>query len=357
MISKGLLLCAGMGSRLRPLTYTTAKHILPVANKPILFSTIEMLQRAGIDEIGIVVASNKDDLMKGVGDGSRWGVRLTYIDQKTPLGTAHAVKVAEEWAASDPFVMILGDIVVEQGVDALLLTYAESKPDGIVVLHHTDRPRQFGIAEICDGHIVGLEEKPEHPKSNLAVAGIYVFTESIFRAIESVKPSPRGELELPDAIRTLIDEGKRVDPFMLEGWWKDTGRPEDIIDLNRLLLDQLASSRLEGTVDSESSIVGNVVIEESARIERSVIRGPVVIASGAVIRNAYIGPFTSLGADVTVENAEIENSVVLERTTIANVTTRIGSSLIGKSVRLTGNDSVPKMNRLIIGDTCQLDIV
>lgn len=357
MISKGLLLCAGMGSRLRPLTYTTAKHILPVANKPILFSTIEMLQHAGIDEIGIVVASNKDNLMKGVGDGSRWGVRITYIDQKTPLGTAHAVKVAEEWAASDPFVMILGDIVVENGVDALLSEYAESEPDSIVVLHHTDRPRQFGIAEIRDGHIVGLEEKPEHPKSNLAVAGIYVFTESIFRAIDSVKPSPRGELELPDAIRTLIDEGKRVDPFMLEGWWKDTGRPEDIIDLNQLLLNQLISSRVDGTVDSESSIVGSVVIEDSAQVERSVIRGPVVIAAGAVIRDAYIGPYTSIGADVTIDNAEIENTVVLERTTISNVTTRIGSSLIGKSVCLTGDRTVPKVTRLVIGDTCQLNIV
>lgn len=356
MISKALLLCAGMGSRLRPLTYTTAKHILPVANKPILFSTIEMLQRAGIDEIGIVVASNKDDLMKGVGDGSRWGICITYIDQKTPLGTAHAVKVAEEWAASDPFVMILGDIVVENGIDALLTTYTAYKPDGVVVLHHTDRPKQFGIAEIRDDRIVGLEEKPEHPKSNLAVAGIYVFTESIFRAIDSVKPSPRGELELPDAIRTLIDDGKRVDPFMLEGWWKDTGRPEDIIDLNQLLLDQLASSRVDGTVDSESSIVGHVVIGESARIERSTIRGPVVIDSGAVIRDAYIGPHTSIGADVTVENAEVENSVILEHTTISNISTRITSSLIGKSVRVTGGNEESRLQRFVLGDTCQLTL-
>ena len=357
MVTKGLLLCAGMGSRLRPITYTTAKHVLPVANKPLIHYTIEMLKAAGVTSVGIIVGANRDQLEGVVGDGSLWGVRVDYIVQDDPRGTAHAVGLAQEWAGDDPFIMVLGDIMVENGVGALLDQYHRDQPDAMLVLNRTDRPRQFGIAEIADGHIVGLEEKPEHPKSDLAVAGIYIFGPSIFAAIETVQPSPRGELELPDAIRTLITDGGRVDPCALVGWWKDTGRPEDIIDLNRLLLDGLSDSAVEGTVDSESSLTGNVVLDRTATVERSVIHGPVVIGPGAVVRDAFVGPHTSLDTNVTIEAAEIESSVVMEGSVIQGLPRRIASSLIGKNVRLIHDGAALDAHRLVVGDDSQVSLV
>ena len=357
MIKKGLLLCAGMGSRLRPITYTTAKHVLPAANKPIIYHTIEMLQRSGVDNIGIVVGANRQEFLREVGDGKRWGVQIDYIDQDEPLGTAHAVKIAADWAGDDPFVMVLGDIMTQDGIETLLAQYDKDEPASMVVLHHTDHPKLYGIAEIDDGHIVGLEEKPEHPKSNLAVAGIYIFQRSIFDAIDTIKPSSRGELELPDAIRALITEGRVVDPFMLEGWWKDTGRPEDILDLNRLLLDELKQADIAGNVDSESVIVGSVIIDKTATVKRSNIRGPVIIGPGSVVSDAYVGPYTSLGADVTIDKTEIEYSVVMDGSFISGIRHRIGSSLIGKGVRLTHNATMPNVHQLVVGDSCQLNLV
>lgn len=357
MLKKGLLLCAGMGSRLRPITYTSAKHVLPVANKPLIHYTIEMLKEAGIDRIGIVVSVNKHDFLRDVGDGSRWGLTISYIVQDNPLGTAHAVQVARTWAGDDPFVMVLGDIMVENGIASMLTRHEAVMPAATVVLHPTDNPRQFGIAEIEDGRVVGLEEKPEHPKSNLAVAGIYIFDARIFDAIATIKPSPRGELELPDALRVLINRGDRVEPFMLTGWWKDTGRPEDLIDLNRLLLERIPEASIRGAVDRESSIVGKVILEEGAVVERSIVRGPAIIGPHAVVRDAYIGPYTSIGPGVEIEGSEIEYSIVMENTIIRGIRTRIGSSLIGKGVRLVRGTAMPSVNQFIIGDTAQVNLV
>jgi len=357
MIKKGLLLCAGMGSRLRPITYTSAKHVLPVANKPIIYYTIEMLKDAGIEEIGIVVGVNRHELMREVGDGSRWSVRVEYIVQDNPLGTAHAVSLARKWAKDQPFIMVFGDIMVENGVGSLLEKYRTNRPAAMVVLHRTDNPRQFGIAEIENGRIVGLEEKPEDPKSDLAVAGIYIFDSRIFDAISKVKTSPRGELELPDALRVLISQGLLVEPMMLTGWWKDTGRPEDMIDLNRLLLEGIREAWVEGAVDKESSVVGKVILDITATVERSVIRGPVIIGPGAVIRDAYIGPYTSIGRDVLIEGSEIEYSIVMEKSVISGIRTRIESSLIGKNVRLTRGKETPSVNRFVIGDSCEVNLV
>lgn len=356
MIRKGLLLCAGMGSRLRPITYTSAKHVLPVANKPIIYYTIEMLKKAGIDEIGIVVGVNRDVFQREVGDGGRWGVKIEYITQDNPLGTAHAVGIARDWAGDDPFVMVLGDIMVENGVKSMIEQYERNCPAAMLVLHKTDTPRQFGIAEIDDGRIIGLEEKPERPKSDLAVAGIYIFTRPIFDAIGAIKPSPRGELELPDAIRILISEDRRVEPVMLTGWWKDTGRPEDMIDLNRLILEKIEAC-IEGSVDSESKVVGNVVLDAKAIVQRSIIRGPAIIGPDAVIRDAYIGPYTSIGPGVEISGSEIEYSVVMEGSTIRGIKTRIGSSLIGKNVKLIHGSQMPVENRFVIGDSSQVNLV
>jgi len=357
MIRKGLLLCAGMGSRLRPITYTSAKHVLPVANKPIIYYTIEMLKDAGIDKIGIVVGVNRHEIMREVGDGSRWGISVEYIVQDNPLGTAHAVSLAQDWAKGEPFIMVLGDVMVENGVTALLEKFRATRPAAMVMLHRTDNPRQFGIAEIENGLIVGLEEKPEEPKSDLAVAGIYIFDERIFGAIAAIQSSPRGELELPDALRVLIKQGLAVAPMMLTGWWKDTGRPEDMIDLNRLILEAIRESWVEGAVDESSSVVGKVIVDMTAHIERSIIRGPVIIGPGATIRDAYIGPYTSIGRDVLIEGSEIEYSIVLERSQIIGIRTRIGSSLIGKGVRLTRGTEMPAVNRFVIGDSGEVNLV
>lgn len=357
MIKKGLLLCAGMGSRLRPITYTSAKHVLPVANKPIIYYAIEMLKDAGVRDLAIVVGVNRHEIMREVGDGSRWGVAVQYIVQDNPLGTAHAVSLAKDWAEGYPFIVVLGDIMVENGVATVLETYRATHPAAMVVLHRTDNPRQFGIAEIENDLIVSLEEKPEQPKSDLAVAGIYIFDERIFEAISGIERSPRGELELPDALRLLMKRGLPVAPMLLTGWWKDTGRPEDMIDLNRLLLEAIRESWVEGSVDRESSIVGKVVIDVTAKVERSIIRGPVIVGPGAIVRDAYVGPYTSIGRDVLIEGSEIEYSIVMEGSVISGIKTRIGSSLIGKGVRLMRVQEMPAVNRFVVGDSGEVRLV
>jgi glucose-1-phosphate thymidylyltransferase len=247
--------------------------------------------------------------------------------------------------------------MVENGISSVLDMFERERPAAIVVLHKTDAPRQFGIAEIDNGRVVGLEEKPETPKSNLAVAGIYVFDSRIFGVIDNVKPSTRGELELPDALRDLIAQDLLVAPLMLTGWWKDTGRPEDIIDLNRLLLEQLVEADVAGRVDAESSIVGRVVVSATATIERSIIRGPVIVGDGAIIRNAYIGPYTSIGPEVTIEASEVEYSVIMEKSMISGIRARIGSSLIGKNVRITHGQTMPSETRFILGDSSTVNLV
>ena len=357
MPRKALLLCAGMGSRLRPITYTSAKHVLPVANKPIIFYTIEALKSAGINDVGIVVGVNRHELMLEVGNGSRWGISITYIVQDNPLGTAHAVKLAEEWAAGEPFVMVLGDIMVENSIAPMLEEYRKDSPTAMLVLNHTDEPHKFGIAEVQNEQIVGIEEKPENPKSDLALAGIYLFNSQVFEAIDKIEESPRGELELPDAIGVLMAEGNTIKPYMLQGWWKDTGRPEDIIDVNRLLLDQIESRSIDGYVDKESSVVGRVVLHKTASLERSIVRGPAIIGPRAQIRDAYIGPYTSIGSGVSINGSEVEYSVVMEGSTIRGIRTRIESSLIGKNVTLTHAKAMPNVNNFVIGDNCLVSLV
>src|SRR4030095_7206104 len=277
---KGLILSGGRGTRLRPLTYTSAKQLVPVANKPVLFYGIEALAGAGIREIGIVVGDTREEIKTAVGDGSRWGVKVTYIEQDAPRGLAHAVLISEPFMGSDPFVMSLGDTLLNRGIDGFVEEFVREKPAAQILLTRVPDPQMFGVAELDNGRVVRLVEKPKEPKSDLALVGVYMFSPAVFESVKRIRPSFRNELEITDAIQDLIDRGLEVRPHLVDGWWKDTGKLEDMLEANRLILDTIAR-RVEGTVDAESRIEGKVVIEAGAVVERSVIRGPVVIGEGA----------------------------------------------------------------------------
>ena len=273
---KGLILSGGKGTRLRPLTYTSAKQLVPVANKPVLFYGIEALAEAGIREIGIVVGDTREEIKAAVGDGSRWGVRVTYIEQDAPRGLAHAVLISEPFIGTDPFVMYLGDNLLNKGITAFTEEFVREAPAAQILLTRVPDPQMFGVAELVDGRVVRLVEKPKEPKSDLALVGVYMFSPAVFESVKRIKPSFRNELEITDAIQDLIDRGLSVRPHLVQGWWKDTGKLEDMLEANRLILDTL-ERRVDGRVDAESRIEGKVVIESGAVVERSVIRGPVVI--------------------------------------------------------------------------------
>lgn len=346
---KALVLCGGTGSRLRPLTYTSAKQLIPVANKPILFYALESIRDAGITDIGIIVGETKKDVMAGVGDGSRWGARITYIEQDAPLGLAHAVLTAEGFLGDEPFIMFLGDNVVRAGVTQFVDRFVSGRSNALILLSRVPDPQRFGVAELGpDGRIVRLVEKPKIPPSDLALVGVYLFDRHIMRACKEIRPSWRNELEITDAIQWLVENGYTVEPHLVDGWWKDTGKPEDVLEANRLLL-EATTRNVDGEVIN-SEVVGQVTIGSSTRVINSVIRGPVSIGKGCVVQDAYIGPFTSIGDDVTLIDSEIENSVVLEGSTIEAVGIRIDSSLIGKNVVISRAPVRPKVMRLILGD-------
>jgi glucose-1-phosphate thymidylyltransferase len=365
---KGLILAGGRGTRLRPITHTSAKQLVPVANKPILFYAIEHLAEAGITDIGIIVGETASEVMAAVGDGSRWGVRLTAIPQPEPLGLAHAVLVAHDFLGDDAFVMYLGDNMLEQGVSAVVERFREAQramaepplhgtadePAAYILLAEVPDPQRFGVAEIEDGRVVRLEEKPSSPRSNLAMAGVYVFTHQIHEAAAAISPSDRGELELADAVQWLIDHDHIVHHEVLAGWWIDTGKKDSLLEVNRRVLDTIVA-KVEGDVDADSQIDGRVVVEAGARIVRSVVRGPVVIGSGAEIADSYIGPFTSVGADARIDHTEIESSVVLERVTLEHAP-RLVDSLIGRDSHVRRGAASPRATRLMIGDHCTVDL-
>src|SRR6266705_1979550 len=321
---KGLILSGGRGTRLRPITFTSAKQLVPVANKPILFYGIEALAASGISEIGIVVGDTRQEIKDAVGDGSRFGVSVTYIEQEAPLGLAHAVLVSEAFLGADSFCMYLGDNLIREKVAPLVARFREEKPNSQILLASVPNPTQFGVAELRDGQVVRLVEKPETPPSNLALVGVYMFDSAIFEAVKAIRPSARGELEITDAIQWLIDHGRVVRPHVIEGWWKDTGRLEDILEANRIILDTVMP-RTDGLV-SQSEVLGKVVIEAGARITHSTVRGPAIIGKAAVIENAYIGPFTSIGDGVVVRGSEVEHSIILEGASVSDVGGRIESN-------------------------------
>jgi len=352
---KALVLSGGRGTRLRPITHTSAKQLVPIANKPILFYALEGIVAAGLTDIGMIVGDTEEEIRSAVGDGSRWGARVTYIRQSAPLGLAHAVKEAESFLKDEPFVMYLGDNLVPDGIDSFVKRFNETRPDALILLAHVPAAQRFGVAELRDGKVVRLEEKPAKPKSDLALVGVYLFTSRIFQAVHAIKPSARGELEITDAIQWLMDNGLRVEPHIIEGWWKDTGRLEDMLEANRLLLENISPSTA-GSVNDGSRIIGKVVIEVGAEIIDTTVRGPAIIGEGSRIVNSYVGPFTSIHHGVEIRNSEVEHSIVLENSKILDVSVRIEDSLIGKDVVVRRTTSMPKALRFMLGDHSEVEL-
>ncbi len=354
---KGLILSGGTGSRLYPLTFSNAKQLIPLANKPILFRVIEAIRDAGIDEIGIVVGSNGNRIRDAVGMGERWGVDITYIQQDQPLGLAHAVKVSQPFLGEERFVMFLGDNVIEGGISPLIAQFADSAWNSQIVLTRIDHPEQYGVAELSDDNrIVRLIEKPKVPPSNLALVGIYMFDHHIFEAVNEISPSWRGELEITDAIQWLVDQDYAVHPYIHAGWWIDTGAPGDLLEANDLVLEEI-DYHVDGYVDRESTVGRRVTVEKGAEIINSVVRGPSIIGANARIVNSYIGPFTSVNRGVVIENSEIEHSVVLEKSHIKDIGTRIQDSLIGRNVTISRSPIKPKALKLTLADHSQVGIL
>ncbi|MDP9728096.1 glucose-1-phosphate thymidylyltransferase [Alicyclobacillus tolerans] len=352
---KALILSGGTGSRLRPLTYTNAKQLIPVANKPILYYAIEAIKEAGIEEIGVIVGETKDEVISALGDGNEWGVSFTYIPQEAPLGLAHAVKIAEDFIGQDDFLMFLGDNLVRQGVKSFVEQFQREKPNSLILLSRVDEPQRFGVAELDGGRVIRLVEKPKNPPSDLALVGVYLFDNHIFQAVHSIQPSWRNELEITDAIQYLVDQNFRVDAHIIDGWWKDTGKPEDVLEANRMMLEQI-DSRVDGYVCEHSQIIGRVVVEKGAKVIKSTLRGPLIIGSGSVVEDTYIGPFTAISENVEIKNSEIENSIVLKEVKISDIQCRIDFSLIGKGVKIQKQNNKPKAYNFVIGDNGQIDL-
>ena len=354
---KGLILSGGKGTRLRPITHTSAKQLVPVANKPVLFYGIEAMAAAGIEEIGIIVAPETGgEIRAAAGDGSRFGVAITYIEQDEPLGLAHASLTAEPFLAGDPFVMYLGDNLLQGGITDLVESFRASRPDALILLTPVADPENYGVAELDgDDRVKRLVEKPPEPATDLALVGVYMFTAGIHDAARAIRPSARGELEITDAIQYLVDAGRRVEPHIVRGWWKDTGRLDDMLEANRLVLD-----RIEPQIDGElidSQCDGRVIVERGAVLERTTVRGPAIIGAGARITDAYIGPYTAIGADCVSTSAEVEHSILLEGSKVCNLEGRMESSLLGRNVTIARGVRQPRAYRFMVGDNSEIGIL
>ena len=354
---KGLILSGGKGTRLRPLTFTSAKQLIPLANKPVLFRVIETIRDAGVTDIGVVVGPPTDEEVKAqVGDGSRWGVKITYITQDRPAGLAHAVRISRDFIGDERFVMFLGDNCIQGGIHKLIRQYAESDFNSQIVLKRVADPRSYGVAVLRpDGGIDRLIEKPKDPPSDLALVGVYMFDKHVFEAVEAIQPSWRGELEITDAIQWLVTNGRKVFPYVHTGWWVDTGKREDMLEANALVLEELVPS-VEGTIEN-SEVDQRVTVEKGAVIRNSIVRGPAIIGENTRIENAYIGPFTSIHNDCVIENAEIDRSIVLEHCEIRDLPARIHDSLIGRRSVVSRAAQKPHGYRLMLGDYSQVGLV
>jgi len=353
---KAIVLCAGLGTRLRPLTFSNAKHLIPVANKPVLYYGIESLVAVGARRIGVIVSRESRGIIQhAVDDGQRWGADVTYIEQPEPRGLAHAAQCAEAFIGSEPFVMYLGDNLLPEGMTGAVERFQRTGADAVVMLKPVDDPSSFGIAEIDGERITRLVEKPKQPRSNLAIVGGYVFGPQIFTSIHRIKPSWRNEYEITDAIQDLIDRGLTVVPYIVAGWWKDAGKPVDILEANRVMLAQLVP-RIEGSVDSASTIEGAVAVGPHSEIVGSHIRGPVIIGAEARIVDAHIGPFTSVGDRVRIIGSRVENCVVMEDCVIRDVPRRVIGSLLGRKVQVNGRSDELEAVTLLLGDFCEAEI-
>lgn len=354
---KALIASGGRGTRLRPITHTQNKHLIPIANKPILHYAIDAAVAAGIKEIGIVTNAESDEVPKAIGDGSRWGVKITYIPQDAPSGLAHVVKISEPFIGKDNFIFYLGDNMVVGGIKKYLDAFEKSGANCYLTLARVKDPERFGVPEIKDGLIVRVEEKPKTPRSNFAVAGIYIYDNTIFEAVNKIQPSARGELEISDAHQYLIDHGHKIGFSEITGWWKDTGKPLDLLEANRLILENIDQKIDDGVeVDLNSDVAGRVVLQKGCRIIGSKVRGPAIIGEGAVIENSYIGPFTSIGAETHVANSEVEYSIVLKGCKILDAGIRIEGSLLGNDVEIVRGDGKPKVQRFMIGDQSRVEV-
>lgn len=354
---KGLVLAGGKGTRLKPLTNTMAKQLLPVANKPILFYVLDQVREAGITDIGIIISPETGEWIKEVvGDGSRWKARVTYILQPEPLGLAHAVKTAQDFLGDSSFLMFLGDNLIKGGIIQFVEQFKKHSPDALILLKAVSNPRSFGVAELNSlGEIIHLEEKPKEPRSNFALVGIYLFSPVVHQAIGEIKPSWRGELEITDAICRLLDMGKTVQSHILEGWWLDTGKKDDLLEANRFVLDDFLKRGVKGEVDSQSQIVGKVEVGQGAKVENSTLRGPVSIAEGCQIKNSFIGPYTSIGKETTIDTSSIEHSVILENCHVQGID-HLSDSLIGRGAELTKASGKFKVIKLFIGDDAKIEL-
>lgn len=353
---KGLILSGGKGTRLQPITFTSAKQLVPVANRPVLFYGIQAMADAGIQEIGIIIAPETgDEIRETVGDGSQFGVRITFIVQDEPAGLAHAVLTAEPFLGEDSFVMYLGDNLLQGGITDLVKAFESSAPDALILLTPVPDPEHFGVAELHEGRVTRLQEKPPKPKTDLALVGVYMFTAGIHDAARAIEPSARGELEITDAIQHLVDEGRRVEPHIVQGWWKDTGRLDDMLEANRLVLDTI-ERRIDGTL-TDSTVDGRVVVEEGAVLENSSVRGPAIIGKGARLVDAYVGPYSAIGDRCVIERAEVEHAIMLEGSSVRDLDARMESSLLGRDVTIARSLGQPRAYRFLVGDRSDIGIV
>ena len=354
---KALVLAGGKGTRLRPLSNTLAKQLIPVANKPILFYILDQIAETGITDIGIVISPETGECIKeAAGDGSRWDTQITYILQPEPLGLAHAVKTAQGFLSDSSFLMFLGDNLIKGGVAQFVEQYNRECPDALILLKEVSNPRIFGVAELNSlGQIVHLEEKPKQPRSNLAVVGIYLFSSAVHQSIAQLKPSWRGELEITDAIQDLINKGKRVQSHIIRDWWVDAGEKDDLLKANRLVLDALLKGDIKGEVDSQSQLLGRVEVGQGTEVKNSTLHGPLSIAEGCRIRDSVIGPYASIGKETVVEASRIENSIILENCRIHGIT-KLAGSIIGRGAELTKSSDKHDVAKLLIGDDDEVEL-
>lgn len=351
---KALVLCGGKGTRLRPLTYTIAKQLVPVANRPILHYVMDQIASTGIKDVGVIIAPETGNQIKEALSSDSWGLKFTFILQEEPKGLAHAVKVARDFLGDDPFLMYLGDNLIGESIRPFVEEFNKDEVEALILLKEVEDPTMFGVAAVDEGGRVRfLVEKPKDPPSNLALVGVYLFSPLIHEAIEEIKPSWRGELEITDAIQRIIEKGKRVKSHILRGWWLDTGKKDDLLEANRVVLDELIVQDLKGEIDSESKIVGRVILEKGARVKRSTIRGPVAIGEGTLIEDSFIGPYTTIGRSCLIKNSVIEHSVILDGTRISGVE-RLEDSVIGRNAVVGRASQNSRALRLMIGDDAEV---
>jgi glucose-1-phosphate thymidylyltransferase len=352
---KALITSGGHGTRLRPITHTQNKHLIPIANKPILHFALENVARAGIVEVGIITRADSDDVQKAIGDGRQFGLKITYIPQEAPLGLAHVVKIAKPFIGDDRFLFYLGDNMVVGGVERFVKAFEASDQNCHLALAKVKDPERFGVPELHEGRIVSIEEKPRRPKSHYAVTGIYLYDSTIFQACEAIKPSARGELEISDAHQWLLDKGMKLGWSEITGWWKDTGKPEDLLAANRLVLDNV-EPKIDGHVDKESEVDGRVVIRPGAKVVRSHIRGPAIIGEDAVIEDSYIGPYSAIGPRTAIVRSEVEHSIILDSCKVEDVNVRLESSILGTGAAIVRAPAKPRTHRFFVGDQSRIEL-